>query len=217
MFQKTIVVTILISVFVFPFSAYAGKVELTTYYPAPYGEYKTLKSTQDASFATSSGNVGIGTESPKAKLDVDGDGAVIMVPRKNSTGDPSGVNGMIYYNAYDQKFRVFENGAWTNLVGGGGAAVFGARQTLSLNSTYTAATDGLVVARISYTGALGVGYIQGYVNGTVRAGASVFYNYIPAYYVTNSFTMPVRRGESYQVTLTGAGMVTDIYWVPLGS
>ena len=41
--------------------AFAGKVELTTYYPAPYGEYKNLKSTEDASFATTSGTVKVGS------------------------------------------------------------------------------------------------------------------------------------------------------------
>ena len=41
-------------------SAYAGKVELTTYLPSPYAEYVNLKSTADSYFATSSGGVGIG-------------------------------------------------------------------------------------------------------------------------------------------------------------
>ncbi len=53
-------------------SAFAGKVELTTYYPAPSGEYQTLNTTQEANFATQSGNVGIGTTNPQAKLDVNG-------------------------------------------------------------------------------------------------------------------------------------------------
>jgi hypothetical protein len=56
--------------------ARAGKVELTTYYPAPYGEYKELTTTEKASFATSSGSVGIGTTTPANKLDVEGEVAV---------------------------------------------------------------------------------------------------------------------------------------------
>jgi len=48
--------------------AFAGRVELTTYYPAPYGEYKNLKSTEGSNFATSSGFVGIGTTAPADKL-----------------------------------------------------------------------------------------------------------------------------------------------------
>ena len=43
MFLKNIFPVILFSAFVFVTSAYAGKMELTTYYPAPYGEYKDLQ------------------------------------------------------------------------------------------------------------------------------------------------------------------------------
>jgi len=44
--------------------AHAGKVELTTYYPAPMGEYQTVSTTESAYFATTSGSVGIGTTTP---------------------------------------------------------------------------------------------------------------------------------------------------------
>jgi len=46
--------------------------QLTTYYPAPHGDYKNINTTEDARLATSSGNVGIGTTSPDkdAKLEV---------------------------------------------------------------------------------------------------------------------------------------------------
>lgn len=43
---------------------------LTTYYPSPYGVYQQLRSTQDSYLAYASGNVGIGTAAPGAKLDV---------------------------------------------------------------------------------------------------------------------------------------------------
>jgi len=45
-------------------AAFAGRVDLTTYYPAPYGEYQTLSATGNTYLATTSGNVGIGTTSP---------------------------------------------------------------------------------------------------------------------------------------------------------
>lgn len=66
MFQRIVRVSFLVVAVVFcsP-SAFAGKVELTTYYPAPYGEYQELKSTKDASFATTDGSkVGIGVRTP---------------------------------------------------------------------------------------------------------------------------------------------------------
>jgi len=51
-------------------NAYAGRVDLTTYYPAPYGEYTTLQTTSNAYFATTAGNVGIGTTNPQGPLDL---------------------------------------------------------------------------------------------------------------------------------------------------
>lgn len=44
MFQNTFLCSLIVLVFMMASSAYAGKVELTTYYPAPMGEYDTLKS-----------------------------------------------------------------------------------------------------------------------------------------------------------------------------
>jgi len=48
----------------------AEEITLTTYYPAPYGAYKELTTTEKTCLATSSGNVGIGTTDPKEKLDM---------------------------------------------------------------------------------------------------------------------------------------------------
>lgn len=56
-------------------------------------------------------SVGIGTSSPQAKLDVNG-----TMLLGNLSGDPSGSNGMIYYNTTTNKFRGYENGAWANLI-----------------------------------------------------------------------------------------------------
>jgi len=70
MFQKNILGLIFLSVFVFASNAYAGRVDLTTYYPAPYGEYTTLQTTSNAYFATTAGNVGIGTTNPQGPLDL---------------------------------------------------------------------------------------------------------------------------------------------------
>jgi hypothetical protein len=76
-------------------------------------------------FMDYNGNVGIGTSTitSPAKLQIDGDGSTIYLPRKSTAGDPSGSNGMIYYNSNSQKFRCYENSAWKDCdtTGGGGS------------------------------------------------------------------------------------------------
>ena len=95
------------------------EITLTTYYPAPYGDYDELLVSGDTYLAVDSGNVGIGTTSPEAILDVAGDGEAILVPRKEDNGDPAGIDGMIYYNKSKAKFRAYENGTWKDLIDNG--------------------------------------------------------------------------------------------------
>ncbi len=45
---------------------------------------------------------------------------LLKVDVKNTSGDPTGTNGAIYYNSNTNKFRCYENGAWTNCIGGTG-------------------------------------------------------------------------------------------------
>ncbi|MFA5007639.1 MAG: hypothetical protein WC546_00215 [Candidatus Omnitrophota bacterium] len=54
------------------------------------------------------GNLGLGTITPQARLDVAGD--AVLVPR--NTDNPTGVNGMIYYNTTNNEFRGYQNGEW---------------------------------------------------------------------------------------------------------
>lgn len=82
------------------------------------------------------GNVGMGiTDSlfgspvPQAALDVQSDGGAMLVPRKSTTGDPAGVEGMIYYNTADDKFRVYEDGTWKDMGTGGGGVVCNSVET----------------------------------------------------------------------------------------
>ena len=50
----------------------ANTIKVTTFFPAPDGAYRTLETSNRTFLATTSGNVGIGTSAPTAKLDVRG-------------------------------------------------------------------------------------------------------------------------------------------------
>jgi hypothetical protein len=89
-------------------------------------------------------SVGIGTETPQATLDVVNDGGAILVPRKSTAGDPAvGINGMIYYNANANRFRIFQNGGWVDMNGAPQQVIVKANdQTINtLNATFTTDTD----------------------------------------------------------------------------
>jgi hypothetical protein len=89
--------------FLFPAALGSESVTMTTYYPSPSGVYTSMLTTGNTWLATQgSSNVGIGTTSPQARLDVSGsvnlkvDG-VHSGPLKVvwSAGPPAG-----YYAAY---------------------------------------------------------------------------------------------------------------------
>ncbi|MGH7196846.1 MAG: carbohydrate binding domain-containing protein [Candidatus Saccharimonadales bacterium] len=47
----------------------------------------------------------------------DGTPALVILDHKNTSGDPTGVNGGMYYNSNTGKFRCYEGGAWKNCLG----------------------------------------------------------------------------------------------------
>ena len=110
-------------------SAYAGKVELTTYYPAPTGEYTNLETTNltskgDTQLATTAGNVDVGSAANPASLTVNN--TLTFAPvigaaadqvggsegsmRYSSNAGGTGVGGFLYRN----------NSGWVPLDSGGG-------------------------------------------------------------------------------------------------
>ncbi len=79
---------------------------------------------------------------------------------KDTTGDPTGTEGSVYYNTFDNKFRCFQNTGWTDCIGSGITAV-GAIDTqtksangavISGNSIYLQTADASNVGLVS-TGA----------------------------------------------------------------
>ena len=51
-------------------------------------------------------------------------GVILVLDTKSSTGDPTGVNGAMYYNSGLQVFRCYENGAWRSCLSGARTSYF---------------------------------------------------------------------------------------------
>lgn len=45
----------------------------------------------------------------------DGTGTGLVLPVKTTTGDPTGVEGLVYANTFDNKIRVYADGVWRDL------------------------------------------------------------------------------------------------------
>ena len=74
------------------------------------------------------GNVGIGTSSPQAILDINGSGtsqSAMIVPRDSTAARPTGINGMLRYNTTNAQLETYSSGLWAGLATGafaGGAS-----------------------------------------------------------------------------------------------
>ena len=154
-----------------PATLFAGKIELTTYYPAPYGEYKNLTSTQDASFATTSGKVGIGTSAPAATLDVRG-----QIRSASSTGAVYSTSGAtIDWNNGNVIILTGAPGSYTfNNMKEGGAYTLIVQNTTS--GQYNFSQTGLTFKFLPANAATTAGKDTVYT--FIRAGSTVYVSWI---------------------------------------
>ncbi|MBI4377053.1 MAG: hypothetical protein HY549_11450 [Elusimicrobia bacterium] len=86
-------------------------VRLSTYYPAPSGVYLQMLTTGRTILARDAGDVGIGTDSPSAKLDVAG----LLRVGRYSADPPTASAGSIYYNTATDRFRAYHSDGWRDL------------------------------------------------------------------------------------------------------
>lgn len=75
--------------------------------------FSILNSTSVPQFVTDTANSRVYIGNPTA----DTTGALLVLDTKSGSGDPTGVNGGMYYNANSGKFRCYENGNWKNCLG----------------------------------------------------------------------------------------------------
>jgi hypothetical protein len=97
----------------------AEEIEITTYYPSPQGDYREIRSSDNAFLATQGGNVGIGTAAPTQKLQVVGNTqttSVVLPPLSTPPSNP--VPGMIYFDGDNLFAFMIKNGVgnWYKLI-----------------------------------------------------------------------------------------------------
>jgi hypothetical protein len=70
----------------------------------------------------------------------------------NLTSDPTGNNGMLYYNSTNNKFRGYQNGAWIDIIGGGGSGLLTADNGLTANTSTNVQLGGTLLNSTTVTG-----------------------------------------------------------------
>lgn len=102
----------------------------------------------------------------------------------------------------------------------GKAAMFGGWTSKNANTSYQAETDGIVVASVQATN---VAALQGYSDGnnpptTLRTRGQNVYAYSGPNTLYAGLTMPVRKGDYYEVDASGSTSPTiTVFWLPIGA
>ncbi|MGH7157706.1 MAG: beta strand repeat-containing protein [Candidatus Saccharimonadales bacterium] len=75
--------------------------------------FQVLNATAVPQFVVDTSNARVYVGNPTA----DSTGALLALDTKNTSGDPTGVNGAMYYNSNSGTFRCHENGLWAECLG----------------------------------------------------------------------------------------------------
>ncbi len=81
-------------------------------------------------------------------MSADGTGALLVLDTKNTTGDPTGTNGAMYYNSFYGRFRCYQNSAWVDCISGGSREYLRAEMRSIQNSNLSSNVDHLKFANV---------------------------------------------------------------------
>ena|SRR3989344_538471 len=137
-----------------------------------------------------SGNVYVGN--PTA----DGTGALLVLDTKNTSGDPTGTNGAMYYNSNSNKFRCYEAGAWKDCDTTGGSSAI----TRVAGSSGAAGSDITLQRLTSNTADVTTTSLSSSVMSTTSVGAGTWKFKYTLFYQTAATT----TGIAFGVNHTGA-------------
>jgi hypothetical protein len=84
---------------------------VVAYSPDATDDFRVYAGSGDQFAITSAGNTGVGTTAPSYKLDIAG------AMRLQAASQPTGANGVMYYDSTLGKFRCYQAGAWTDCTG----------------------------------------------------------------------------------------------------
>lgn len=103
---------------------------------------------------------------------IDSSGYIKLQPRSYGSSDPgNGANGAIYYNNATNKFRVYENSAWVDMVGSGGTVTSVSGTTNRITST--GGTTPVIDISASFVGQSSITTLGTVTTGTIGTGAVI--------------------------------------------
>lgn len=143
-------------------------------------------------------------------------GVLLVLDTKNSTTDPTGINGGLYYNSVMGRFRCYERGVWSNCTGNTSSG--SSRQVAFMKPVTVGATTltgvGLTTPTVSVTAASNPQTESNYVSFTTGTGANAISGYATgAYTATRLNYAPVFKTR----IRTGAAITTTRIWAGLSS
>jgi hypothetical protein len=164
--------------------------------------------------ASGSDNITVGTS--------DTTGTLLVLDTKTGSGDPTGVNGGLYYNSNSGKFRCYENGLWKNCLGNTYDLEFhsdaGANATLTnqANSEQFLANSNRNIMLADLTNYTQVRLLSRVVTGSASANTPRVYVEYSTSFTTTVGSYATIGSSAVENSLTTAGYV-DSGWINLAT
>jgi parallel beta-helix repeat protein len=119
-------------------------------------------------------------------------GTLLVLDTKTNAGDPTGVNGAMYYNSNDGKFRCYENAAWKDCI----ATSLGVTTTITRVPEYEGGTiyadgsnnSGTLTSGFASGLSAGEGYKHTYYQWTTSQATAQDYNIVVNVPIPSDFT-----------------------------